>query len=305
MKKISYLVVLVIAFIATSCLGSSDSKVELTRTLTSTHNFSVVQRNSDHSQSMFTYGADYSLEISVDQQTLSFAVSSLQYSGDQRTSFRIKDVPFKYENKNGQSAIVVDQPTVESDGVKVSDLKLSYLERTDGVISLPAWDITYTINDEYQVRAVQNIVALFGKADVTVIDNGSQYSTEKPYYQLFFDPMKMHDNDMVDGYMILYSAQLADNMPPLNLKFYFSAKFTIGGFSINAESLKIYTIDGQTETEQPDYEISQFSAGGLFSLTSQVEYPYYFDFTVGGRYMVGLDLGYWVPQNWMLPDQIQ
>ena len=303
MKKISYLVVLVIAFIATSCLGSSDSKVELTRTLTSTHNFSVVQRNSDHSQAMFNYGADYSLEISVDQQTLSFAVSSLQYWGDQpRTSFRITDAPYKYDN-NG--AVVVELPTVEADGVKISDLKLSYLERTDGEISLPAWDITYTINDEYQVRAVQDIVALFGKADVTVIDNGSQYSTEKPYYQLFFDPMKMHDNDMVDGYLILYSAQLADNMPPLNLKFYFSAKFTIGGFSINAESLEIYTIDGQTETVQPDYEISQFSAGGLFSLASQNVYPYYFDFTVGGRYMVGLDLGYSIPQSWTLPDQIQ
>ena len=303
MKKISYLVVLVIAFIATSCLGSSDSKVELTRTLTSTHNFSVVQRNSDHSQAMFNYGADYSLEISVDQQTLSLAVSSLQYWGDQpRTSFRITDVPYKYDN-NG--AVVVELPTVEADGVKVSDLKLSYLERTDGEIALPAWDITYTINDEYQVRAVQDIVALFGKADVTVIDGGSQYSTEKPYYQLFFDPMKMHDNDMVDGYLILYSAQLADNMPPMNLKFYFSAKFTIGGFSINAESLKIYTIDGQGETEQPDYELSQFSAGGLFSLASQNVYPYYFDFTVGGRYMVGLDLGYSIPQSWTLPDQIQ
>ncbi|MDE5809453.1 MAG: hypothetical protein K2H59_04115 [Muribaculaceae bacterium] len=303
MKKISYLVVLVIAFIATSCLGSSDSKVELTRTLTSTHNFSVVQRNSDHSQAMFNYGADYSLEISVDQQTLSFAVSSLQYWGDQpRTSFRITDVPYKYDN-NG--AVVVELPTVEADGVTISDIKLSYLERTDGEISLPAWDITYTINDEYQVRAVQDIVALFGKADVTVIDTGSQYSTETPYYQLFFDPMKMHDNDMVDGYMILYSAQFAENMPAMNLKFYFSAKFTIGGFSINAESLKIYTIEGQTETEQPEFEISQFSAGGLFSLTSQNVYPYYFDFTVGGRYMVGLDLGYSIPQSWMLPDQIQ
>lgn len=305
MKKISYLAMLVIAFITTSCLGSSDTKVELTRSLGSAHNFTVTQRYSDQAQFINGSGADYKLEISVTEGKVSLSVMDLFYwEGQPRVSFRVIDAPYKINETSGAFELEVEN--VEGSNVKISDLKVYSIERQLNPNSYeiyPAWDITFTVDDMYQVRAVQDILLLFGKASSTEIDTDKTFEDEKAYYQLVFEPKSVKDGDKVGGSIIMYNASYTAGMPPSTLKLEFTdATVNFAGFSINSGTMTVYELRGDSWFVNPDYEITSFSGGGAWSLKNVApdRYPYYLDFTVGGKYNVGLDLGYHIPENFSM-----
>ncbi|MDE6352908.1 MAG: hypothetical protein K2K88_07220 [Muribaculaceae bacterium] len=308
MKKISYLAMIVIAFIATSCLGGSDTKIELTRLLGSAHNFTVVQRASDNRMMMFDTGAEYNLQVSVTEGTVSLSVSNLRYWGDQAVaSFRITDAPYTTDKENG--AFILEVGEVEGNGITIKNFKMLCLERPNYHDSeyYPAWDVSFTVStgsEEYVVRAVQNVVALFGPAYITETATDKKYTDDVAYYQFVLDPKTLHDGDQIKGHLTMLEASFAQGMPAMNLRFDFDATVNVAGFSINnASSIKLYLVQSDgTLVEQPDFVVTSLSAGGLWNISTQFQqFPYSFTFTVGDKYLVQMELGYTLPADWLLP----
>ncbi|MDE6809689.1 MAG: hypothetical protein K2J42_06330 [Muribaculaceae bacterium] len=294
MKKLSYLAILVISVIATSCLGSNSSSFEYTRSLQSSANFSVVKSLETGSESVIANGAVYELKILPDEGKISVSVSGLQLTPNSGSyAFTIADATFKYDESGALVLSLNDVPDA-SNGVAVTDFKLSYLERyMDSNTAIPAWVISYTINGRYTVRAVQKTTVLFGTSDVTVIQSGSNYRQNTAFYSLRFDPAGATSNEIKANFY-LFNAKFADKMPKMNMAIQ-DIPVTIGvnSFSMRADELKIYTVDEANNTEeQPDFRITDFAASGRYGTAADLNH---FEFTVGGRFETTLSLGCKIP----------
>lgn len=291
MKKLSYLAILVISVIATSCLGSNSSSFEYTRSLQSSANFSVVKNIETGAESVIANGAVYELKIRPDEGKISVSVSGLQLTPNSGSySFTIDDATFKYDETGALVLTVTDHLDTSMSGIAINNFSLSYLERyMDGSTAIPAWAISFTINGRYTVRAVQKTTVLFGTSDVTVIQSGSNYTQNTAFYSLRFDPTGATSNEIKANFY-LFDAKFADKMPKMNMAI-LDIPVTIGvnSYSMRADELKIYTVDEANNTEeQPDFRITDFAASGRYGTAADLNH---FEFTVGGRFETILSLG--------------
>lgn len=293
MKKLSYLAILVIAVLATSCLGSNSSSFEYTRSLQSSSNFTVVSDGTGD-ETVIATGGVYELRILPDEGKLSVSVSGLQLSPNSGSySFTIQDAPFKYDETGALVVSVTDHLDASGQGLAINKFELRYLERyMDGTTAIPAWSISFIVNGRMNVRAIQKTTVLFGLSEVTVAQSGTTYRQNTSYYSLRFVPDGATSNQ-IKANLYLFDAKFADKMPQMNLGI-LDIPTTVGvnSFSMHVADLPIYTVNGNDKTEEPDFRISDFNGMGGYGIAAD---NIHFDFTVGGRFETLFSLGCKIP----------
>lgn len=293
MKKLSYLAILVIAVLATSCLGSNSSSFEYTRSLQSSANFTIVSDGAGE-ETVIAAGGVYELRILPDEGKISVSVSGLQLAPNSGSySFTIQDVPFKYDETGALVVSVTDHLDTNGQGLAINKFELRYLERyMDGTTAIPAWSISFVVNGRMTVRAVQRTTVLFGLSEVTVPASGTTYRQNTAYYSLRFVPDGATSN-LIKAHLYLFDAKFADKMPKMNLGILdIPTTVTVNSFSMHADALPIYTVNGNDKQEEPDFRIADFNGMGSYGIAAD---NIHFDFNVGGRFDTNLSLGCKIP----------
>lgn len=265
----------------TSCLNDDSEQIETT---TLHQVFNCVEDTQNGNTEIVT-GVSYTMEFNFTKGIVNLAINGLQVS-QSTPSYTIAMRDIKY-TLNDKGEIVINVPSATNGVVTVTDFKLKFRQRTmNYTVPIPVYDITYTVNSTYKVRAVQQSTFYFGKTTTTILGTESVFDTDKIYYCVTFDPT-VRKEGRPQARFFMYDAQFAPKMPQMNLMLLeLYADINVNGYSIDAPTAKVYTGTVQNPKEEPDYAVTDFNLEGMFSTGIN------FDYIAAGRFHSVGECGY-------------
>lgn len=286
---------LILGLLFTSCLGSSESTMTMTRQLLPTYNFSYITDLESNESSIIATGSTTSLSIDFGAQTCGMDVTGLQLRpGGASYSFSIEPTKYSFDR---QGALTLNVPTYTDpvSGTKIDNLQLKMADRAIGTSGIPVWNISYRVDNKYDVVVVQNNIFVFGNSKFTD-SKDQEYSTDTPYYAIYFDN-KTLDGKQMEGKVYIYNVQFSESMSQMSLSIdKVPFRFTESGFSGSASNLKVYN---GSNIEQTDLAVTDFSINGRYRQETIMDNPVpniVANFNIGD-YRAYLSLGYNIPNN--------
>lgn len=286
---------LILGVLFTSCLGDSGSTMTMTRQLLPAYNFSYITDRESNESSIIATGSTTSLSIDFNAQTCGVNVSGLMLRpGGASYSFTIDPAKFSYDRTG---ALVMNIPTYTDalSGTRIDNMSIRMLDRVVNGSGIPVWNLSYTIDNKYDVVVVQNNIFLFGDSRFTDED-GKAYETNQPYYAVYFDN-KTVSGTGVEGKVYMYNVQFSSSLQQTNLvidKVPF--RLTSTGFTASADNLKVFN---SNNTEQTDLAVTDFSINGRFKQEILMDNPIpnvVANFNIGD-FKAYLNVGYTIQQK--------
>lgn len=265
----------------TSCLGGDSEQIE-TKTLYQVFNY---VEDVQTGKGEIVTGTSYEMELNYTKGILNLSINGIQTSQSAPSyTVSISDIKYSF-NEKGE--MLINVPRASNGVITITDLKFKYRQRTINYsMSIPVFDITYTINDAYKVRSIQESTFYFGDTKTSIIGSPQEFKTDKSYYCVTFAPSTRVDGKP-QARLFMYDAKFAPKMPEMNLMVLeLYADFSLDGYTITAPTAKVYTGTVQNPKEEPDYAITNLNLTGKFS--TGVE----FDYTAAGRFNSSAVCGY-------------
>lgn len=273
MKITKILLAALAAIGLTSCLDSDGNDQTSTDNLYQV--FNLVQDTQTGDIEVIP-AVSYTMEFNFTKSTVNFAITGLQVSHSS-PAYNVAEMNVKY-SLNEKGEVVFNIPSMTNGVCTVTDLRFRYRMRNMGVNNIPVYDITYTVNNNYKVRAVQTATYYFGETETSILGTESVYTTDKTFYCVVFDPTSVKDGKMLTR-LLMYNAKFAPKMPEMNLMLLdLYAELDLRGYTVEQDEAKVYTGSPQNPKEEPDYLVTGFTMSGSYA--NGVE----FDYTSAGRF---------------------
>ncbi|MDE7153278.1 MAG: hypothetical protein K2O00_02385 [Muribaculaceae bacterium] len=280
MKITKFLLAALAVIGLTSCLDSDGN--EQTRTDNLVQVFNLVE-DTQSGKTQVVNGVSYTMEFNFTKQTINFAINGLQLSPTS-PAYTLSAMNVKYEfNTKGEVLFTI--PNMNNGVCTITNLKFRYRERSTGLQFIPVYDITYTVNGTYNVRAVQTSTFFFGETKTSIIGTEDLFTTDKTYYCVVFEPTSVKDGKVLTR-LFMYNAKFAPKMPAMNLMLMeLYSEMTKDGFTVDAPMAKVYTGSPQNPKEEPDYIVTNFTMEGDYANSVK------FDYTAAGRFKSSAECG--------------
>lgn len=290
MKKFKVLSALSFIFLAialSSCLGESKTEITQNPQLASNRNMSVIiDRNSadDGAYQIIGTGADYSLSIELTERVFNLSVSGLQLKpGAGSYSFTIANQTFTLDKFGG---VMMNIPSYvdEKNNVRITDFKFHYLARGLGGMNIPVWTITYTVNDQYDVRVVPTSCYYFGSTQITdLAEDKTEASGTETYYCVQFDP-KTLDGNKVTAFLNVFDLKIPGKQYAESYVIEKELKATVTpvGYTISGVNCKLMTLNNK----ETDFKVNSCNAVGTFIVPTGEKIPDCLDinFVIDNKY---------------------
>jgi hypothetical protein len=266
MKKISLIFFSLIALLSFSSCDTNAGDQKMTQYYSNCFNDVIDIKGG--TENIFT-GVSYSIEYNYTQATANVTISGLKLSNSSSiSSITIPDLSWSYDSDGWRT--IKSTYAVTSSGVTFSDIKIAFLDRYSGTSYVPAVEIHYTVNDQYQVYSVSKQQFMFGTTTSTCTDASASemfFSNADSYYG--FDI----DTDTKTANVYLYNAQFLSTMPQLSNMQFANLPFTVksGNITIKQDADNVLT-PSISSTPYPAFPITNFnaylsSANGSISFT--------------------------------------
>jgi len=267
MKKTKVLSLMAFAFLAlamNSCLGDSDTVITSEQSLAATSNMSYVTDLTTGEEYMIGTGASYNFRFESVSQKMTVSATGLQLiAGAGSYTFEINDVPFKYDSF-GAIAAKVESFHDAKNNVSISDFDINYAQRSIGYMNIPVWTITYTVDERFRIRVVQNAIYYFGETKVTDIPTQSSLLDNKTvFYAVSFDPKTLNGKD-VEARINIYNILLPDTKVTGNylIEQNLKANFSANDYTLNGTDCKLF----YETNKATEFTVNSASANATFLL---------------------------------------
>lgn len=264
-RLINSITLSVILLALSSCLGDGTTTITTDRAIPATSNMSYITNTETGNEYIIGTGADYSFHFESVSQKMNVGVTGLQLlPGAGSYTFNLNDVSFEYDSFG---AIVAKIPTYTDAkyNVTISDFELNYYQRMMGQLSIPVWTLTYTVDNRFRIRVIQNAFYYFGTTKMTDLSTTQEIiDSETIYYAITFDPKTLDGKELDARINVLNitlpTEKFVDNyIIEQNLKAVISAD----GYQINGTNCKLIISGSNKQTENV---INSASAKGTFLL---------------------------------------
>ena len=297
MKNLKLFASLLLCVLFTSCLGSNESTMTMNRQLLPINNFSYITDLENQSSAINAAGSTTTISIDFNAQTCGVDVAGLQLKpGGANYSFSIEPTKFTFD-RIGALQLSIPSYVDPITGTTIDNFKLRMLERTMNNMGFPIWNISFRVDNKYDVVVVQNNMILFGESVFTDPD-GKEFTTNTPYYGLIFDNKSLEDGNKLKGKFYFYNVQFTSSAQMLNL-FTDTMTFTFNesGYRASAENVKVYQ-EG-IAAEQSKYAITDFKLNARYNQETVLDtsVPNVLTRFNIGDFAADLSLGYDVVRN--------
>lgn len=183
MKKIFGLLLAVMSLGALSACSGSDDETVINYTYNNNYTYTM---NTGNNTEYIGGPASYAVKINFTKGTASIAISQLELAANlDPIKLELVDAKFEYDK---YGALVVNVPVFVSTALGQSHEVTSFVFRHVSStvpwvgIVVDSFDVSYVVDGNYVVRAVQASVMMQGQTEVTDLNNGSKSTQERPLY---------------------------------------------------------------------------------------------------------------------------
>ena len=281
MKISKFFIAAIAALSLTSCLGDSDNDQYYMAQLSDCINY---VEDATTGEAYAIPNVKYNIEINITQSTATMIIDGIQVTpGGASYAVKLENVPCTYSQ---DGSVVISLPSYQNASISLTNFNFKMRPRYMGLEYIPVFDIRYTVNTNYNVRTFQQSICYFGNTNVSIKGSGASSTTDLTYYLVTFDK-KTIDGTSLKANLHIYSAKFAEKMPEMDIMmFNIPANLNHDGFTLEAESAKVYTGNSSSPVEQPNYPVTNLVGTGIISSGLTL------NFTAAGRFDLSAELGY-------------
>ena len=286
MKISKFIIAAFAALSLTSCLGDTDNDQYYFAQLSDCINY---VEDATTGEAYALTNAKYNIEINITKSTATLIIDGIQVTpGGAAYAIKLEQVPCTYAQ---DGSVTISLPSYQNASISLSNFYFSMRQRYMGMEYIPVFDIRYTVNANYNVRTFQNAICYFGNTSVSIKGSGASSTTDLTYYMLTFDK-KTIKGTAINANLYIYSAKFAEKMPEMDIMmFNIPANLHYDGYTLAAETVKVYTGNSSSPVEQPDYGVTNLVGTGV--ITSGLT----LNFTAAGIFDLSANLGYTFTQG--------